>query len=380
MSNKMEPKAVAYTAAALVHLDRTNPVFEKAQVLRVLREMTLETKDSEPMSHQQAIQIIVGLQQGFKETLNRTNKKLVEFRKERTKLLKLDPNAYANEIAEKLAEETDLSTKNENVRKQMAIVDGLYKCLVRGHDWTSEADAYLKKITSTVKTLNAIKTLAKDKDRLNWIIREPITSLDMFKEHLTKYSINEQESMMKDFAQTMRNSLVTFRTQLKFVKEYVKNTNRDLYLDIENFESMDLVDLTKPIEFIKEFKKYYLSVSSVEEFLKLDGITDELTDSMDMIIYISNVLNKIGFGTDADSIQVVQDMVDESIKQNQTIIEVAYTLVVSSIHNILKITDEDDLNNEEYLYKCITLLLIAVYHLLDIRAGSSTITLMCKIK
>lgn len=380
MSNKTEPKAVAYTAAALLHLERTNPVFEKAQVLRVLREMTLETKDAEPMPQQQAIQIIVELQQGMKETLARTNKKLVEFRKERTKLLKLDPNAYVNEIAEKLAEETDLSTKNENVRKQMAVVDELYKCLVRGNGWTADADAYLKKITSTVRTLNAIKTLAKDKERLNWIIREPITSCDMFKEHLAKYSINEQESMMKDFAQTMRNSFDTFKSQLRFVKEYIKNTNKELYLDIENFESMDLVDMTKPIEFIREFKKFYLTVYNVEDFLKLDGITDDLTESMDMILYISNVLNKIGFGTDPESMRVIQDMVDESIKQNQIIIEVSYTLVVSSIHTILKITDENDLNDEEYLYKCITLLLVAVYHLLDIRGGSSAITLMCKIK
>lgn len=371
-------KTPVYTGAVLVKVERSNEMF-KSQELRIIREMVLATSENkDPIPPKHVLQITLKFIKEFNETLVRNNRALNKLRRERANQLKLDPTAYANEIQEAAERESNITLASENVRNQVYQMNKLVSQLNSDMStWSKTTTAHYKKISDVYRLRESMRKVVRDKELFDWIIKDTFKDVDDFRAYLTKNSINEQESIMKDFAESTRVDIIRFREQVKLMKPFIKNRDEILYEELVKFETNDLKDISDAVNFIRMFKKFYLTVNTVEEYLMIEGITDELTESMDAVITIAGILNRLELGTSEESMESVQTIINASIAENEKFVEVSHALARVKSHEILGI-DLDECSDED-LYKYKTFVLSALFHLLDIRGGSSALTLMARM-
>lgn len=374
-------KEVVFAASALAKVERDHKIFEgdNNQTLRLIREMTVETsKQPKDIPSKLALQIACGLRDEFKNSLVRNNRAVSKYKSEKAKLFKLDPTAYAKEIADNLEQAASIDKRSKNIRVQLSEMESLIDQISSGR-FTVRGESLLTKISNAYRLRSAMKNIFKNKELFNWLITKPIKTLDEFKDFLAKGNINEMENMMKDFAKTVRMDMESFRSQVVLLKPYMKKYNPELLILTEEFEQDDLTDLNKGVEFIREFKQYYLKVNTIEEFLKIEGITDTLTSSMDMVLGIHTMLGKLlpGSSYDEESVKAIQEMMDVTISENGLIVQTSFALARSFTHKILGIKLEE--SNDEEIWRAITLVLCSIFHLLDIRSGASTLTILSKM-
>lgn len=379
---KTQGKEVVFAASVLAKVEREHKLFEgdNNQTLRIIREMTVETSKQSPIIPVKlAIQIACGLADEFRKTLVRNNRTVSKLKAEKARMLKLDPNAYVAELEKSVEQMAVIDKRSKNIRTQLNEMESLVEQLSSSR-LTVRGENLLTKISNAYRLRSAMRNIFKDKELFNWIITKPIMSLDEFKEFLKNGNINEQENMMKDFAKTVRMDMEQFRSQVVLLKPYMAKYNQELLEKVIEFEQDDLTDLNKGVEFIQDFKKYYLNVRTVEEFLQIEGITDVLTSSMDMILGIHAMLGKLlpGANYSEESVNAVQEMLNVSIEENKLIVDTSFALARSFGYKILGI-DLDNTTDEE-IHKANTLLLCSIFHLLDIRSGASTLTIMSKME
>lgn len=362
------------TALELMKLDLDHKVFEH-QSMRVLRMLipelaTVKGIVGKPMF----ISVANVLNSEFREVLKRNNKRIIALNNEANEWSKLDKDAYQDKILTNIKIITDLETANGNIRHQIKQTDTAIR--LAKMDRMEESELY-PRICYVFKIRVALKNIFRDKEKFNWIVREIITSSDELQEYLKKNNINEQENMMSDITKVLNEELDVFKSQISKLKDFVRDINPEIYEEIEKVDELDLDNLDKLIAFVKNFNKFYNGVKTSDEFLKVEGITDELASSITSILALTSIIEPLRAGNVEVTTEMIQNMVNESLKLNAVKIRLSYATVVNSVCKLFDLGDQ--VMNKEYKDKIITFVLVSVYHLLDVNKGSATLNLLTKI-
>lgn len=366
--------ATSGTALELMKLDLDHKVFEH-QSMRVLRMLIPEIANVKGIVGKPMFITVANVLNGeFREVLKRNNKRIIALNDEATDWSKLDKDAYQDKILTHLKIIADLETANGNIRHQIKQTDNAIR--LAKMDRMEESELY-PRICYVFKIRVALKNIFRDKEKFNWIVREIITDTKELEEYLKKNNINEQENMMTDVTKVLADELAIFKSQIGKLKDFVKHINPDVYEEIEKVDELDLNNLDRVISFVKNFNIFYNGVKTSDEFLKVEGITDELASSITSILALTAIIEPLRAGNIEVTTEMIQNMVNESLKLNAVKIRLSYATVENSINKLFDLGDE--VINKEYRDKIITFVLVSVYHLLDINKGSATLNLLTKI-
>lgn len=366
---------ISVTAASLVKLDKDSKVFE-IQGMRILRTLIPELASIKGVvGAPMFISIANVLKTEFEYSIKRNNKKIVELNTEVNKMTKLDLASYQDKITANLSNVTTLEAANDNVRSQLKKVDESISIAKSGN---LELAPLYSRINYVFKLRVALRKIAKNYDELCWLIQDIITSPEELQEYLSKNNINEQESMATNVSKVLIDDLEVFKSQIHKLKDFIRELDPTVYAQIESVDELDLKDIGNVISFVRNFDTFYKKVRNTDDFLKVEGITEELALSMSSILSLSPIVAPFNSTDTVTSVDMIQKMVDENIKQNAVKVNLTYHLVKGYIFDLYEL-NKDELQLKSDLDRLITFTLLSAYHLLDISAGAATLNLLTKV-
>ena len=310
----------------IVKFDRTHELFKDKPHLRLLREIyALYNLDKTHIGPKHAISLCMDIRAKYLVSVNENAKRLLKMNKDLKEYKVLDAIAYSDKI--EILEQHMEKVRGANTKIRM-LADQLTKFtkdLANTHDLNTKGHEFAQTLIDVVKLKRALLVIANDKEAMTFIKPDHFDAPEKLALALSEIGIGDITKSLTEMTELLDMSCRTFMSQLHIIKDFIKESSEEEYVKIADLTKADVPTIADVIAFVKDFKKYYISIRENEDFIKLDGVTEELSESINSIISTSSMLNVIGLGKyDAEARKAMEDIAKASIEQNQEKIFVTF--------------------------------------------------------
>ncbi|MGL5714912.1 MAG: hypothetical protein ACRCX2_17985 [Paraclostridium sp.] len=369
----------ANSGAVITALPKDHEVFEKNQFLKLLKEIWTELGESDiVVGPIYAKTLCIELKESYKKSIAVNLRRVASMDKEIKRMTMLDPQAYADMLAKNISKEASIQNAIRQLREHVKNLDMYIQDLSSKEYLGTKAYEFANGIAQVLKFRQAIRAIAKDPVRLDWVFTKSIKTGSELQNILLDAGIGNINKSITEFANILESDSRLLISQLDVIKEFVRVADTSVYDRIVDLTFEKTPTISEVIKFAREFRDFYVTVRENEDFLKIDGLTEDLAKSISSILNISNLLNKIGLGSfDEQTQEVMGQIAKATLEQNSTKLGVAYKVVNQIYPRIFDVKEEEI--NEETKDKLIYLLSVGVYSIFDISGGTLALNIIDKL-
>ncbi|MGL6167355.1 MAG: hypothetical protein ACRC0Y_03580 [Fusobacteriaceae bacterium] len=372
---------VSDTGSMIVQVPREHEIFTKSPVLRLLREIWLELgEDTAQIGAVQAKMLCMELKDGYKKSIVANLRRIVILDKESKRFKMLDPASYSDAIMKNVTKESAIQNAVTQLRDHVKNLEN-YIVQLSGHDFRgTKGYEFAQGLSQVFKFRRAIRKIYNNPEILAYVYDKEITSSEDLQEVLLSAGIGNVNKTIEEFAAVLEEESRKLLPQLNIIKSFVKEADPEVYTAIETLSAEKLPKIGDVVDFTRNFRNFYVSIRENEDFLKIDGLTEDLANSINTILGTSNMLNKLGMGTfNEESQAMLQNIAKSTLEINATKLKIAYRVAGPMLPRVILGNKETKFETPELEAAARYILLVGVYATFDISGGTLALNMLDKL-